>query len=185
MLPLERSTTPPILISVAQFRPEKVCPLTSTPNYILRTYIYTLKYTEPFVLCSHQAHGLQLEAFALALQRLDSDFLKPKLQFVGSCRNKEDMERLQKLQNRSMELHIDDLVEFHKDVSYRSCYLTTVKKFSPLFICLVINRYVTGCNSDLVQLLGGAIAGLHSMTDEHFGISVVEYMAAGAIPIGK
>ncbi|ONM01625.1 GDP-Man:Man(3)GlcNAc(2)-PP-Dol alpha-12-mannosyltransferase [Zea mays] len=36
---------------------------------------------------------------------------------------------------------------------------------------------------DLVQFLGGAIAGLHSMTDEHFGISVVEYMAAGAIPI--
>ncbi|CAM0949316.1 unnamed protein product [Alopecurus aequalis] len=87
MLPLERSITPPILISVAQFRPEK-------------------------------AHGLQLEAFALALQRLDSDILKPKLQFVGSCRNKEDLGRLQKLQNRSMELHIDELVEFHKDISY-------------------------------------------------------------------
>ncbi|KAL6847293.1 hypothetical protein ACP4OV_023146 [Aristida adscensionis] len=124
MLPLERSTTPPILISVAQFRPEK-------------------------------AHGLQLEAFALALQRLDPDFPKPKLQFIGSCRNKEDLERLQKLKDRSTELHIDELVEFHKDISYR----------------------------DLVQLLGGAIAGLHSMTDEHFGISVVEYMAAGAIPI--
>jgi len=124
MLPLERSVTPPILISVAQFRPEK-------------------------------AHGLQLEAFALALQRLDPDFVKPKLQFVGSCRNKEDLERLQKLKNRSMELHIDELVEFHKDISYR----------------------------DLVQFLGGAIAGLHSMTDEHFGISVVEYMAAAAIPI--
>ncbi|KAJ1257848.1 hypothetical protein BS78_10G027800 [Paspalum vaginatum] len=124
MLPLERSTIPPILISVAQFRPEK-------------------------------AHGLQLEAFALALQRLDPDFPKPKLQFVGSCRNKEDLERLQKLKDRSIELHIDELVEFHKDISYR----------------------------DLVQLLGGAIAGLHSMTDEHFGISVVEYMAAGAIPI--
>lgn len=40
-------------------------------------------------------------------------------------------------------------------------------------------------NRDLVQLLGGAVAGLHSMVDEHFGISVVEYMAAGAIPIGK
>ena len=39
--------------------------------------------------------------------------------------------------------------------------------------------------SELVTLLGGAIAGLHTMTDEHFGISVVEYMAAGAIPIGK
>ncbi|KAF7063765.1 hypothetical protein CFC21_070256 [Triticum aestivum] len=124
MLPLERSTTPPIFISVAQFRPEK-------------------------------AHGLQLEAFALALERLDSDCLKPKLQFAGSCRNKEDLERLQKLKDRSVELHIDELVEFHQDISYR----------------------------DLVQLLGGAICGLHSMTDEHFGISVVEYMAAGAIPI--
>ncbi|CAD6267227.1 unnamed protein product [Miscanthus lutarioriparius] len=123
-LPLERPTTPPIFISVAQFRPEK-------------------------------AHGLQLEAFALALQRLDPDFPKPKLQFVGSCRNKEDLARLQKLKDRSTELHIDELVEFYKDISYR----------------------------DLVQLLGGAIAGLHSMTDEHFGISVVEYMAAGAIPI--
>ncbi|XP_059312216.1 GDP-Man:Man(3)GlcNAc(2)-PP-Dol alpha-1,2-mannosyltransferase isoform X3 [Lycium ferocissimum] len=40
-----------------------------------------------------------------------------------------------------------------------------------------------GVSSDLVRLLGGAVAGIHSMTDEHFGISVVEYMAAGAIPI--
>lgn len=38
--------------------------------------------------------------------------------------------------------------------------------------------------SDLVTLLGGAVAGIHSMTDGHFGISVVEYMAAGVIPIG-
>ncbi|XBI78906.1 hypothetical protein VPH35_088509 [Triticum aestivum] len=91
MLPLERSTTPPIFISVAQFRPEK-------------------------------AHGLQLEAFALALERLDSDCLKPKLQFAGSCRNKEDLERLQKLKDRSVELHIDELVEFHQDISYRSCF---------------------------------------------------------------
>lgn len=37
---------------------------------------------------------------------------------------------------------------------------------------------------DLVRLLGSAFAGIHSMIDEHFGISVVEYMAAGAIPIG-
>ena len=29
------------------------------------------------------------------------------------------------------------------------------------------------------KLLGGAVGGLHSMVDEHFGISVVEYMAAG------
>uniref|UniRef100_A0A5B7BG76 Glycosyl transferase family 1 domain-containing protein n=1 Tax=Davidia involucrata TaxID=16924 RepID=A0A5B7BG76_DAVIN len=36
---------------------------------------------------------------------------------------------------------------------------------------------------DLVKLLGGSVAGIHSMIDEHFGISVVEYMAAGSIPI--
>lgn len=35
-----------------------------------------------------------------------------------------------------------------------------------------------------MKLLGGAAVGIHSMVDEHFGISVVEYMASGAIPIG-
>lgn len=28
-------------------------------------------------------------------------------------------------------------------------------------------------------LLGGAVGGLHTMVDEHFGISIVQYMAAG------
>ncbi|RWR91184.1 Glycosyl transferase [Cinnamomum micranthum f. kanehirae] len=102
-----------------------------------------------------KAHTLQLEAFSLAIQRLDPDLPRPKLQFVGSCRNKEDQERLQKLKNRSVELDMEKDVEFYKDLMYR----------------------------DLVKLLGGALAGIHSMIDEHFGISVVEYMAAGAIPI--
>ncbi|XP_068657498.1 GDP-Man:Man(3)GlcNAc(2)-PP-Dol alpha-1,2-mannosyltransferase [Aristolochia californica] len=102
-----------------------------------------------------KAQALQLEAFALAIQRLDSGSQKPKLQFVGSCRNEEDQERLLKLKSRSIELKVDKHVEFHKDLPYR----------------------------DLVQLLGGAVAGIHSMIDEHFGICVVEYMAAGAIPI--
>ena len=36
---------------------------------------------------------------------------------------------------------------------------------------------------DLRTLLGESVGGLHTMLDEHFGISVVEYMAAGVIPI--
>ncbi|KAJ0258680.1 GDP-Man:Man(3)GlcNAc(2)-PP-Dol alpha-1,2-mannosyltransferase [Hirschfeldia incana] len=124
MLPLERSSDPPIFISVAQFRPEK-------------------------------AHMLQLEAFSLALEKLDPSLPRPKLQFVGSCRNESDEERLQKLKDRAVDLKIDGNVEFYKNAMYR----------------------------ELVALLGNAVAGMHGMIDEHFGISVVEYMAAGAIPI--
>ncbi len=32
---------------------------------------------------------------------------------------------------------------------------------------------------EVQQLLAGAVGGLHTMQDEHFGISIVEYMAAG------
>ncbi|KAM6598825.1 hypothetical protein CsatA_018434 [Cannabis sativa] len=102
-----------------------------------------------------KAHSLQLEAFSVALGKLQADFPRPKLQFVGSCRNTSDEERLQNLKTRACELKVDADVEFHKNVTYR----------------------------DLMELLGGATVGIHSMTDEHFGISVVEYMAAGAIPI--
>ncbi|KAG8380839.1 hypothetical protein BUALT_Bualt06G0058200 [Buddleja alternifolia] len=124
VLPLERSTEPIKIISVAQFRPEK-------------------------------AHLLQLEAFALAIKNLDANMPRPKLQFVGSCRNEADEKRLQHLKDRASELKLDSDVEFHKNVNY----------------------------SELVSLLGGATVGIHSMIDEHFGISVVEYMASGAIPI--
>ncbi|OAY46281.1 GDP-Man:Man(3)GlcNAc(2)-PP-Dol alpha-1,2-mannosyltransferase [Manihot esculenta] len=102
-----------------------------------------------------KAHPLQLEAFSVAIRKLDPDLPRPKLQFVGSCRHKSDEERLQKLKDKAVELKVDGDVQFYKNVMYR----------------------------ELISLLGGAIAGMHSMTDEHFGISVVEYMAAGAIPI--
>ncbi|KAL8119778.1 hypothetical protein AgCh_017042 [Apium graveolens] len=68
-----------------------------------------------------------------------------------------DEMRLQKLRDQAIELKVDDCMELYKNVTYR----------------------------DLVQVLGAAVAGLHAMTDEHFGISIVEYMAAGAIPIGS
>lgn len=38
---------------------------------------------------------------------------------------------------------------------------------------------VNASAAEVRELLGGAVGGLHSMVDEHFGISVVEYMAAG------
>ncbi|KAG2332375.1 hypothetical protein Bca52824_003555 [Brassica carinata] len=120
-LPLERSSNPPVFISVAQFLAEK-------------------------------AHMLQLEAFSLALEKLDANVPRPKLQYVESCRNESHEERLQKLKERAVELKVEGGVEFYKNAMYR----------------------------ELVALLGNAVAGMHGMIDEHFGISVVEYVAAGA-----
>lgn len=37
--------------------------------------------------------------------------------------------------------------------------------------------------SEMRTLLSQAIVGLHTMSEEHFGINVVEFMAAGAVPL--
>ena len=47
--------------------------------------------------------------------------------------------------------HLQDVVEFRINVSFE----------------------------ELQRLLADAVGGLHTMLDEHFGISIVEYMAAG------
>ncbi|URE49393.1 Glycosyl transferases group 1 [Musa troglodytarum] len=135
MLPLEKPVRSPVIISVAQFRPEKEM---SVNALIMWSYGF-------------KAHSPQLEAFAHAVGILYQDMPRPKLQFVGSCWNKQDEERLQKPKDRCWELNLDNFVEFHR--------------------------------MDVVQLLGGPVAGLHSMIDEHFRISVVEHMASGVIPI--
>lgn len=80
-----------------------------------------------------------------------------QLKMVGSCRNEDDRQRLEALQQHARELGIADQVEWHVNVTF----------------------------SELTTLLAGAVAGLHTMVDEHFGISVVEYMAAGVIPIAN
>ena len=41
-------------------------------------------------------------------------------------------------------------------------------------------RHVNVSHDELRELLAAAVGGLHTMQDEHFGISIVEYMAAGA-----
>ncbi|EFJ50473.1 hypothetical protein VOLCADRAFT_103930 [Volvox carteri f. nagariensis] len=105
-------------------------------------------------------HRLQLEAFALA-KRMAGPTLQgqavreAKLKFIGGCRNADDEARLAALQQYAHELGLADCVEWIVNASF----------------------------SELKSQLGGAVGGLHTMVDEHFGISVVEYMAAGVVPI--
>ncbi|KAI8471407.1 MAG: hypothetical protein J3K34DRAFT_384792 [Monoraphidium minutum] len=105
-------------------------------------------------------HRLQLEAYAMAKQHAGPDdagraVRVSKLKMVGSVRGPGDEKLLEELKEYARELGIESSVEWCINVPF----------------------------SELRSLLGGAVGGLHSMTDEHFGISVVEYMAAGVIPI--
>lgn len=50
---------------------------------------------------------------------MDPGLPKPKLQLVGSCRNKGDEDRLQKLKEMAVELKVENDVEFHKNIMYR------------------------------------------------------------------
>lgn len=104
---------------------------------------------------------LQIDALALAKTRMRKERLGSQaagavhIKFVGGCRNAEDRERMHQLQAYADAQGVGESVEFRPDVPV----------------------------AELHSILGAAVAGLHSMVDEHFGISVVEYMAAGAVAI--
>jgi alpha-1,2-mannosyltransferase len=101
-------------------------------------------------------HPLQFEAFAALLARPGMQDVK--LVIVGSTRNDEDRQRvetLKQLASSQYDLQEGRNVEFRVNVPY----------------------------SEMVDCLRRATVGLHAMRDEHFGISIVEYMAAGVVPV--
>ncbi|XP_065192595.1 GDP-Man:Man(3)GlcNAc(2)-PP-Dol alpha-1,2-mannosyltransferase-like [Sycon ciliatum] len=123
----DRSTLKHLVVSVAQFRPEK-------------------------------NHALQLEAFALFHKNLhlnSKDQLDAELVLVGGCRNEGDQQRVDELRVLARKLNIEKSVRFELNASY-----------------------------DLLRdFLCSATIGLHTMVNEHFGIGVVECMAAGAVTL--
>lgn len=110
-----------------------------------------------------KAHEVQLDAYALALKQAQSSpstlksILQSKLVMVGGCRNDADKQRVELLRRKAEALGIADHVEIHVNVPY----------------------------SKIKDLLSQAVVGIHTMVDEHFGIGVVEYMAAGVVAVAN
>lgn len=100
-------------------------------------------------------HRLQLEALQLLLQDYPEHQGKVKLVMIGGCRGETDEARVRELQAYADELGIGDSVEWQ-----------------------------VGANQETVkEYLQTASIGLHSMRDEHFGMAIVESMAAGLLMI--
>lgn len=113
-----------IILSVAQFRPEK----------------------------DHQA---QLRSFAQLLMDYPEYRSTVRLVLLGGARNKDDLERVESLGALAAELDVDKQVTFVVNATY----------------------------PDVLKWLSRASIGLSTMVDEHFGINIVEFMAAGLIPL--
>ncbi|KAJ1970855.1 asparagine-linked glycosylation protein [Dimargaris verticillata] len=100
-------------------------------------------------------HQLQLEALYHYLQRFPDKAANTRLVLVGSSRNQDDERRINQLRALAHSLDLDDNVEFAVNATF----------------------------SQLKDHLACSLIGLHTMHDEHFGIGIIEYMAAGLIPI--
>jgi len=103
-------------------------------------------------------HALQLKAFKEFVDKLSDDGLdsgSPKLIIIGSCRDSEDENRVKELRKLCDTLGIKNNVEFRLNVSYE----------------------------ELKNLMQESSIGLHTMINEHFGIGVVECLAAGLITV--
>mgnify|MGYP002385538135 CR=1 FL=1 len=99
-------------------------------------------------------HALQLRAFA-AFRSRSPDYADVRLQLVGGARDEGDRQRVAALRSLAADLGIADAVEFAVNVSLE----------------------------DLKARYGRAAVGVHTMWNEHFGIGVVEMMAAGLVTV--
>lgn len=102
-------------------------------------------------------HALQLQSFANLLE-MHNGVMKNagvKLILIGSCRGEDDQERVDQLQKLARELKIQDNVSFVLNQPYA-----------------VLKDYFRR-----------ASVGIHTMWNEHFGIGVVEMMAAGLVTV--
>lgn len=77
------------------------------------------------------------------------------LVLCGSCRNDEDAQRVKDLKDFSKHLSLENNVEFKVNLPYK----------------------------ELLEEFKKSYIGIHTMLDEHFGIGIVEQMAAGLLVV--
>jgi alpha-1,2-mannosyltransferase len=144
------------------------------------------KHREPVILSIGQFrpekdHILQLESLAKLVERDSCSDVK--LVLVGGCRNEEDEQRLHQLQELARQLGVTDRVEFVVNQPYSvvqewlgraSVGIHTVRTVVLPFFwhCCVLCAAVCLTSFCFVQ-----------MWNEHFGIGIVEMMAAGVIVV--
>lgn len=102
-------------------------------------------------------HQLQLTSLARLVDLLNEKGIKqmPMMTIIGSCRNGQDEERARQLKSKCNDLNIVDYVRFKINIDYE----------------------------EMIKLIEEASIAIHTMIDEHFGISVVEFLAAGLLTL--
>ncbi|KAJ4326817.1 asparagine-linked glycosylation protein [Fusarium piperis] len=100
-------------------------------------------------------HQLIMQSFATFLKRKSEASKGARLILIGSVRDDHDSKRVYQLRLLANELGIKNSVEFHLDASW----------------------------SEILEWLRKAYIGVNGMWNEHFGIGVVEYQAAGLISV--
>lgn len=100
-------------------------------------------------------HQLIIQSFAEFLKTGTEAAKEARLVLIGSVRDDHDSKRVYQLRLLVNELHIKDRVEFHLDASW----------------------------PEILEWLRKASVGVNGMWNEHFGIGVVEYQAAGLISV--
>ncbi len=100
-------------------------------------------------------HHLIVDAFAKFIATKTAATKDAKLVLIGSVRDDSDSKRVYELRLLANELQIKDRVEFYLDASW----------------------------PEILEWLRRASVGVNGMWNEHFGIGVVEYQAAGLISV--
>ncbi|KAK0167122.1 hypothetical protein PV327_004561 [Microctonus hyperodae] len=104
-------------------------------------------------------HPLMLRAMFELREILKNESLwnRIRLTLIGSCRHDEDKKRVKDMEDLTKHLSLEKNVEFKLNIPY----------------------------NELIRELQIGTIGLHAMWNEHFGISIVEGMAAGLIMVAN